>query len=127
MESATNQSTEQRGVLTNCRTVELGDETSRLITETLGSNVLYDRMENQRKHIYGICVMVVLATAILGFLVGLLLVKQYQSTSEAMYLKKDMDFLKIRVNQSEGLLAVVCKAEFGQTATVCNNTHFEHV
>lgn len=121
MDNSTNQSTEQRGVLTNCRTVELGDETSRLITDTLGSNVLYGKMENNRKLIYGIYALVVVVTVIMGFLVGLLLFKHCQQVSNATLMKNNLDGLIKRVNVSENLLAVVCKAEFGQTATVCNN------
>lgn len=126
MESTNNQ-TESRDVLINCASVDLEDETSRLITDTLGVSVLYGKVENTRKLVYGICIIVLLMGAILGILVGLSIVKQNNIASNAIDFRNLVTERLSKLNQtivrSEALLTIVCKAEFGQTSVVCRPTN----
>lgn len=120
-----NNSTNSRDVLINDNSVEVErqDGLSRLVAGDAGIASLHGKMDAIRKAIIGIGLFFMCVGVILGFLIGHLYYSQEKQSSYATILKTEMDLINLKAEKSEALLAVVCKAEFGQTSTVCDLTH----
>lgn len=117
-----NNSTTRRDVSINDNAVEVDrqDSLSRLVAGDVGFAALHGRMEATRKLIIGIGLFLLCVGVILGLLVGHLYNSQRELSSQATFMKMGMDVMMKKAEESETLLTVVCKAEFGQSSTVCD-------
>lgn len=111
--------TQSRDALVNESSVDLEDETSRLIVDTFGVSVLHDKVDTNRKLLYGIGMVLVVCGAIFGIMAWLLYIQHQNLTSYALNMETKWNGILIRIRESESLLATVCKSEFGQSSVVC--------
>lgn len=128
MENLTN-NTQSRDVLVNEACVDLEDETSRLVVDTFGVSVLHDKVDTNRKILYGIGMVLVVCGAIFGIMAWLLYTQNQNQTSYATNMETKWKGLINRIRESESLLATVCKSEFGQSSVVCsrNSSFYNNV
>jgi hypothetical protein len=109
----------ERDVLVNATSVDEGNEMFRHGTDALSANALYEELKRTTWKLYGVGVVCL----ILGFIVGILAGNLIRLEKHVTYLEQqqmdDMERIFFRVTTSEKLLDVVCKAEFGQTSTIC--------
>lgn len=112
--------TQSRDVLVNEASVDLEDETSRLIVDTFGVSVLQDKIDTNRKILYGIGMILVVCGAIFGIMAWLLYTQHQNLTSYTLYMETKWIGLIERIRESESLLTTVCKSEFGQSSVVCS-------
>lgn len=118
METETN-NTQSRDVLVNEVSVDLEDETSRLIVDTLGVSVLHEKADTNRRYIYGIGLFLVVFGAIMGILAWLLYTQHRDQISYANEMETKWIGLLKTIRESDTLLTTVCKSEFGQSSVVC--------
>lgn len=121
--------TQSRDVLVNEVSVDLEDETSRLVVDTLGVSVLQDKVDANRKILYGIGMVLVVCGVIIGISAWLLYTLHQNQTSYARNMEIKWNGLVDRIRESETLLTTVCKSEFGQSSVVCtrNFSIFDNV
>lgn len=123
MESNFNQ-TDNRDVLVDENSVDIVDETSRLVTDVLCVNTLYAKVERHWNWTIGINVLLLCIIVILGIWIGLLYIQQQEHVSEIKKMNYGIGMMEKSANESEHLLLEVCKAEFGQTASICELNRF---
>ncbi|UHR49687.1 MAG: hypothetical protein SaTV13_gp1 [Sanya totivirus 13] len=115
--------TQSRDALVNETSVDLEDETSRLIVDTFGVSVLQDKVDTNRKMLYGIGMILVACGAIFGIMAWLLYAQHQNLTSYAFNMEIKWNGLINRIRESESLLTTVCKSEFGQSSVVCSRNY----
>lgn len=124
-----NNSTTRRDVLINENAVDVDsqDSLSRLEAGNDDTTLLLAKVCVNRKLIIGIGMFTLCVGAILGLLVGLLYYSQSRYSSQAISIEKGLRMVQYKAEKSEALLTVVCKAEFGQTSTVCDKLNSHNV
>jgi hypothetical protein len=112
-------SAQERDVLVNATGVDEGNEMFRQDTDVLGARTLYEEMKRTTRILYGVGGVCLVLGIILGILVGISIRLEKHMAYLEQRQTDDMERIIYRVTTSEKLLDVVCKAEFGQTSTLC--------
>jgi hypothetical protein len=110
---------QERDVLVNATGVDEGNAMFTSNTGVLCADTLYVELKRTKWITYGVGVVCLILGIILGILVGISTRLENHMTHLEQQQMDDMERINIRVTKSEKLLDVVCKAEFGQTSTLC--------
>jgi hypothetical protein len=110
---------QERDVLVNATGVDEGNAMFTPNTDVLSADTLYVELKRTKRIIYGVGVVCLILGIILGILVGISIRLENHMTNLEQQQLDDMERIILRVTKSEKLLDVVCKAEFGQTSTLC--------
>jgi hypothetical protein len=109
----------ERDVLVNATGVDEGNVTFTPNTDVSCADTLYVELTRTKRILYGVGVVCLIFGIILGILVGISIRLENHMTHLEQQQMDDMERINTRVATSEKLLDVVCKAEFGQTSTLC--------
>lgn len=110
---------QERDVLVNATGVDEGNAMFNPNTDVFSADTLYVEMKRTKRILYGVGVVCLIFGIILGILVGISIRLENHMTHLEQQQMDDMERINTRVATSEKLLDVVCKAEFGQTSTLC--------